>query len=388
MSAAPFAARLLAWHAVHGRHDLPWQRPRSAYRVWLSEIMLQQTRVGTVTPYFRRFVERFPDIAALAAAPLDDVLALWSGLGYYARARNLHRAAQHIVAEHGGEFPTDIDAVCALPGVGRSTAGAILAQAHGQRHAVLDGNVKRVLARHAGVAGWPGEKRVAEALWREAEARLPHARLADYTQAIMDLGATVCVVRAPRCLVCPVSQDCVARRQDRIAERPGARPRRRRPQRERLLLLIRDGERLWFERRPPSGIWGALWCPPMLDDAETLMRWGAAQAELPPIRHGFTHFDLRLRPLLLAPPPMGIAETGGEWLTIADALQRGLPAPIRSRLIQLSDDPAWHAPSTASSSAPKPRASTDRPIPDRSASASMNRSPSRPGRTGSRIRRA
>lgn len=345
-----FAARLLRWHARHGRHDLPWQSPRSAYRVWLSEVMLQQTQVGTVTPYFHRFVERFPDVHSLAAAPIDDVLALWSGLGYYARARNLHRAAQRIVREHGGVFPADIDAACALPGIGRSTAGAILAQAYGQRHAILDGNVKRVLARHSGTAGWPGETRVAQRLWRESEARLPETQLADYTQAIMDLGASVCTARAPRCLPCPVSADCVARIADLSTQLPGPRPKRVRPQREQLLLLLRDEQaQLWFERRPPSGIWGGLWCLPTLETAQQLCAWGEVSDEaLSPIEHSFTHFDLRLKPVLLRPHRNAVQERPGEWLTIEAALRRGLPAPIRSRLQQLEDDPEWHAPSTAS----------------------------------------
>ncbi|MDT0497153.1 A/G-specific adenine glycosylase [Algiphilus sp. W345] len=345
-----FAARLLRWHAQHGRHDLPWLSPRSAYRVWLSEVMLQQTQVGTVTPYFHRFVERFPDVEYLAAAPIDDVLALWSGLGYYARARNLHRAAQRIVREHEGVFPTDFDAVCALPGIGRSTAGAILAQAHGQRHAILDGNVKRVLSRHSGTPGWPGETRVAQTLWRESEARLPETQLADYTQAIMDLGATVCTVRAPRCLLCPVSADCVARIEDLTTQLPGPRPKRVRPQREQFLLLLRDPKgQLWFERRPPCGIWGGLWCLPTLETPEQIADWGEAGDEpLSPIEHSFTHFDLRLKPILLRPRGNAVQERAGEWLTIEAALRRGLPAPIRSRLQQLEDDPEWHAPSTAS----------------------------------------
>jgi A/G-specific adenine glycosylase len=192
MTPLRFASRLLRWHARHGRHDLPWQHPRTPYRVWVAEVMLQQTQVATVIPYYARFLARFPDIRALARAPLDDVLALWSGLGYYARARNLHRAAREIVARHDGEFPTGFDAVVALPGIGRSTAGAILAQAFGARHAILEGNARRVFARHAGIEGWPGEPQVAAKLWRTAEGHLPRRRLADYTQAVMDLGATVC----------------------------------------------------------------------------------------------------------------------------------------------------------------------------------------------------
>lgn len=330
-----FASRLLRWYAAHGRHDLPWQQPRSAYRVWLSEIMLQQTQVATVRGYFARFVARFPDLAALAAADIDEVLALWSGLGYYARARNLHRCARLIVAEHGGEFPQRLDALCALPGIGRSTAGAILAQAYGQRQAILDGNVKRVLARHAGIDGWPGEPAVTRRLWAQAEARLPRQRLADYTQALMDLGATVCTARAPACAQCPVRADCVARIEDRVAQLPTPRPRRARPQRHAWLLLIEDTAGFLLERRPPVGIWGGLWCPPLIE-AETWQeaaarRYGRVRTavELPQIRHGFTHFELRITPLRLRLPQAPAADAETEWLTIAAALDRGLPAPVR-----------------------------------------------------------
>ncbi|MGH8528857.1 MAG: A/G-specific adenine glycosylase, partial [Nevskiales bacterium] len=202
------AARVLRWYDRHGRHDLPWQHPRSAYRVWLAEIMLQQTQVATVVPYFESFLTRFPELQALAAASLDEVLELWSGLGYYARARNLHRAAVQICAEHAGEFPREFSAVAALPGIGRSTAGAILAQAFGQRHAILDGNVKRVLARYHAINGWPGDPQIAARLWHQAEQHLPQRRLADYTQALMDLGATLCTRRNPDCAACPLQRDC------------------------------------------------------------------------------------------------------------------------------------------------------------------------------------
>ncbi|HVT35954.1 MAG TPA: A/G-specific adenine glycosylase, partial [Nevskiaceae bacterium] len=251
-----FSARLLAWFDQHGRHDLPWQHPREPYRVWLSEIMLQQTQVTTVMPYFERFLARFADVQALAAAPLDDVLALWSGLGYYARARNLHACAQTVVREHGGEFPRDIETMMALPGIGRSTAGAILAQAHGQRHAILDGNVRRVLSRHAAVPGWTGEPAVQKKLWAIAESLLPQARLPDYTQALMDLGATVCTARKPACDACPVRADCAARTQQRVAEFPAAKPKRARPQRRSLMLLIENARgEILFERRAAAGIW-------------------------------------------------------------------------------------------------------------------------------------
>ena len=224
-----FVSRLLAWFDVHGRHGLPWQSPRTAYRVWLSEVMLQQTQVATVIPYFERFIARFPDFASLAAADIDEVLALWAGLGYYARGRNLHAAAKQVASIHRGEMPNDLEAVQALPGVGRSTAAAILAQAFGARHAILDGNVKRVLARHAAIPGWPGEPKVAAKLWAVAERLLPQTRLADYTQAIMDLGASLCSARQPACARCPVAEDCQAHREQRTAEFPSAKPAKARP---------------------------------------------------------------------------------------------------------------------------------------------------------------
>jgi A/G-specific adenine glycosylase len=335
-----FAARLLRWFDQHGRHDLPWQQPREPYRVWLAEVMLQQTQVGTVIPYFERFLTRFPDVAGLAAAPIDEVLRLWAGLGYYARARNLHRAAQQIVTRHGGEFPREIEAVRALPGLGRSTAAAILAQSFGQRHAILDGNVKRVLARQAAIAGWPGEPRVAQQLWAVSERLLPQERLADYTQAIMDLGAGLCRAVRPQCERCPVSAGCAALAQNRVADFPAPRPRRVQPLRRAQLLLIEDARAaLLFERRPPAGIWGGLWCPPVaeqgLDPAALLReRYGLEAdvlAPLPALRHGFTHFVLELQPLRLRARalPHALREPDQcRWIKIEARATLALPAPI------------------------------------------------------------
>lgn len=338
---ASFAARLLRWFDRHGRHDLPWQHPRTPYRVWLSEVMLQQTQVATVIPYFERFLQRFPDVRALAAAPLDEVIALWAGLGYYARARNLHRCAQLVVERHGGEFPREMEAMQALPGIGRSTAAAILAQAYGQRHAILDGNVRRVLARHGAVEGFAGAPAVARQLWALSEACLPRTRLADYTQALMDLGATVCTARAPRCAGCPVRVDCAARVQDRVADFPGAKPRRARPRRQSLMLLLEDGQgQVLIEQRAPAGLWGGLWCLPMAGGDED---WRAQcrnrfalepqQAiELPTLRHGFTHFDLDIRPLRVrVAPAAAIAEGSAlRWTRIGAAPDVGVPAPVRA----------------------------------------------------------
>jgi len=333
-----FAERVLAWYDRHGRHDLPWQRPATPYRVWISEIMLQQTRVEAVRPYFERFVRRFPGLEALATADIDEVLSHWAGLGYYARARNLHRAAGIAMAEHGGELPADPEALVALPGIGRSTAGAILSLAHGQRFAILDGNVKRVLARHRGIEGWPGRTGVVRELWSVAEARTPGERVAAYNQAMMDLGATVCM-RRPRCGECPVPADCRARIDGTTDRIPGSKPKRELPQRETLALVVRrnsDGAIL-LERRPPEGIWGGLWSLPEFADAESLVQWLASRfgdvpepEALETVEHAFTHFRLRILPRLArvdAHDTVADGETHG-WYRPGNA-PGGLPAPIR-----------------------------------------------------------
>ena len=346
----PFAERVLAWGERRGRRDLPWQRRPTPYRVWVSEIMLQQTQVATVIPYFRRFVARFPSAASLAAADLDEVLALWSGLGYYARGRNLHRAARAVVSDHRGRVPRRLDALTALPGIGRSTAGAILSLACGQRHAILDGNVKRVLCRHAGVEGWPGDAAVQRELWALAEARLPSERCGEYTQAMMDLGATVCTARNPACGECPLAADCAARRAGTVDVLPAPRPKRALPERETAFLLLRDPDgELLLERRPPTGVWGGLWCFPECARADADARLaalgvaGAAPAvALEPLVHTFSHFRLRVTPLLLE---VGAGTRGAQarhavlrdaaatrWLAPRDAAAVGLAAPV-SRLV-------------------------------------------------------
>nr|WP_203594609.1 A/G-specific adenine glycosylase [Wenzhouxiangella limi] len=327
---------MLAWGADHGRHDLPWQRERSLYRVWVSEIMLQQTQVGTVIGYFERFMQRFPNLPALAAASLDDVLALWSGLGYYARARNLHRTAKICLAEHGGDLPRTAAGLHDLPGIGESTANAIIAQALDVRAPILDGNVKRVLARHAAIDGWPGQAAVLKQLWREAEKRTPPDRAADYTQAIMDLGATVCTPRRPACMLCPVQGDCRGRLEGRVEQLPGKKPRRERPRRSSTWLIIQDDQyRVLLQRRPPSGIWGGLWCLPEGDDSHEI----SDAAVPPPIDHEFTHFSLHMRfsrAMSEATADL-VADEQSQWFHPDEALQAGLPRPIRRVVEWLAD---------------------------------------------------
>jgi len=335
-----FADRLLSWFERHGRHDLPWQRGADAYRVWISEIMLQQTQVRTVIPYFERFVARFPTPASLAASRIDEVLALWSGLGYYARARNLHRAAEIVVEQHGGELPLDVEALIALPGIGRSTAGAILAQAHGQRHAILDGNVKRVLARWHAIDGWPGKAEVLSELWRRAEAHTPATHVAAYTQAIMDLGATVCTRSRPRCGICPVAEDCAAQRRGLTEVLPAKRARSAKPSRSVTVLVVQSGTgATLLERRPATGIWGGLLSFPELGEGESAADWCRARLGEPPaieealaeVDHAFTHFDLRLKPLKLVLASGGSRVMDDQrwlWYKAAEPLPGGIAAPI------------------------------------------------------------
>ena len=335
---APVAPALLAWARGHGRHDLPWQHPAMPYRVWVSEIMLQQTQVATVIPYFERFMQRLPDLPALAAAPLDDVLALWSGLGYYARARNLHRAAIDCVETHDGELPATLETLIALPGIGRSTAGAILALGHGRRAAILDGNVKRVLARYHAVPGWPGKAATLRALWDLAERETPQRNVAAYTQAIMDLGATVCTRSSPDCGHCPLANDCAVRLAGTQALYPGPRPRRARPRRTAAFAWVEAGGRLLLEQRPPSGIWGGLLCLPEIPAAQDPHGWcrqvfGTAPEGLekqPGFEHEFTHFRLSADVVALQAPLRSVADAPMlRWLSPQAALAAGLPAPIR-----------------------------------------------------------
>ncbi|MDB5799157.1 MAG: A/G-specific adenine glycosylase [Rhodocyclales bacterium] len=341
-----FARTLIDWQSTHGRNDLPWQQNREPYYIWLSEIMLQQTQVDTVIPYYQRFLQRFPDVAALAGAPLDDVLALWSGLGYYARARNLHRAAQLVVSEYDGVFPREAAELVKLPGIGRSTAAAIASFCYGERVAILDGNVKRVLARHFGIDGFPGERAIEQRMWALAESLVPQQGADIYPQAIMDLGATLCTRSRPLCLHCPVHITCTARIEGRQGELPTAKPRKAVPQRENAMLVLRAGNRVLLEQRPASGIWGGLFSLPELapdEDAGGLLqrRFGlsvtASAAALAPVRHSFTHFTLTIQPWLVVfeQMPTTLNEPTLAWAAL-DALDAvGLPAPIRRLLASL-----------------------------------------------------
>src|SRR5580704_1424496 len=343
------AAPLLAWHAHAGRHDLPWQHERSPYRVWVSEIMLQQTQVSTVIPYYQRFVARFPDVLALAAAPADEVLHLWSGLGYYARARNLQRAALRIREEFAGEFPRTFEEVAGLPGIGRSTAGAILALARGERHAILDGNARRVLARYFGVEGGPADAPALRELWRLAEAQTPQREVAAYTQAIMDLGATVCVRRNPLCGQCPLAAHCSARRSGRQHQIPAPRRAAARGRRRVFMVVaLRESGEVLLERRPESGVWGGLWCLPEFPSAsaagdfirEALDPKQSQARELATLEHGFTHFDLSITPLLVycAPGRGGVGEGSSLWYNMRSPARVGLPAPITTLLSGLAGE--------------------------------------------------
>jgi A/G-specific adenine glycosylase len=344
-----FAAQVIAWQKKLGRHDLPWQNTRDAYRIWLSEIMLQQTQVATVIGYYERFLARYPDVAALARAPLDDVLAVWSGLGYYSRARNLHATAERIVTEHGGRFPEDFEAVLALPGIGRSTAAAICIFAYGARHAILDGNVKRLLARRFGIEGYPGDARVQAKLWRIAEDELPVRGIEAYTQGLMDLGATVCTRGKPRCDACPVSSSCVAKRRGTVAQIPAPRPRTALPLRHtRMAALVHAGSVL-LEKRPAVGVWGGLWSLPEIADGNDAARWCAqrygvkiaAHEQLMTLAHGFTHFKLEIavERLNVGVQLPHAAAPGTIWLTVEDALEAAIPTPVRRILNELAAHP-------------------------------------------------
>jgi len=340
-----FAARVIEWQRTHGRHTLPWQNTRDPYRVWLSEVMLQQTQVATVLAYYHRFLQRFPHVESLAAAPLDDVFAQWSGLGYYSRARNLHRCAQAVVAEHGGEFPKTSEQLAQLPGIGRSTAAAIAAFCFGERVAILDGNVKRVLTR---VLGFDGDLAVAaqeRTLWAEATHLLPAESMAGYTQGLMDLGATLCLARSPHCLLCPVRTDCVAARQGTQENYPVKSRKLKRARREHLWLWLQWRQQVWLSQRPDSGVWAGLWSLPEFDSADVFEAvsagWPGSGERMPTFTHTLTHLDWTLHPLRWTLPArisaarqkaIAGALPAGRWFGLDEALAAGLPAPLRKLL--------------------------------------------------------
>jgi A/G-specific adenine glycosylase len=344
-----FAGRLIAWQRDFGRHDLPWQNTRDSYRIWLAEIMLQQTQVKTVTAYYARFLAAYPNLRALAGAPLERVLELWSGLGYYSRARNLHACARCVVEQYDGEFPRSVAELAALPGIGRSTAAAIAAFAYGVRAAILDGNVKRVLARHRGIEGFPGEKAVENRLWQEAQTLLPARDIESYTQALMDMGATICTRATPACSACPVRRDCVARVQGRVGELPTPRPRKPLPQRASTMLVLCHGGTVLLERRPPTGIWGGLWSLPELPPERDVheycrTRFGARIADdcsLPTVAHSFTHFKLAITPLRCEVRQIESCaqEPGMLWLALEKAAAAALPAPVKKLLVGMAAQP-------------------------------------------------
>lgn len=349
-----FSDAVIGWQKQHGRHKLPWQNTRDAYRIWLSEIMLQQTQVSAVIPYYERFLRRFPDVATLAAAPSEDVMAHWSGLGYYTRARNLHRCAQRVVDEYGGAFPANTRLLADLPGIGRSTAAAISAFAYGTRAAILDGNVKRVFARVFGVDGYPGQKKIEDLLWQRAEALLPLADIGSYTQGLMDLGATLCTRSKPSCGHCPLQKTCVALATDRVAELPVRKPKKTVPEKYTAMLVVTDGAQVLLQQRPDSGIWGGLLSlpevPDLLDEDNGALEDLLGAALLPfgvpasmgierllPFSHGFTHFKLHVAPyrVTLAHRLDAVGEATHVWLDAAKIADAPLPAPVKKLLLAL-----------------------------------------------------
>src|SRR5471032_1371635 len=354
-----FSAAIIGWQKVHGRHVLPWQNTRDAYLIWLSEIMLQQTQVTAVLGYYARFLERFPTLRELAAAPVEDVMAQWSGLGYYTRARNLHKCAQRVVAEYGGVFPSDPRLLAELPGIGRSTAAAISAFSSGTRAAIMDGNVKRVFARVFGIDAYPGEKKTELAMWRRAEALLPQQGIESYTQGLMDLGATLCTRSSPDCGRCPLQPRCVAYATNRVKDLPVRKPKKTSPEKHAVMLVVIDQGQILLEQRPATGIWGGLLSLPELDghvlrdgsalptvDDEELARavlpFGEIESRvaLLPIVHVFTHYKLHIIPcrITLARRLSLAGEATHVWYDGSKIADAPLPAPIKKLLLELFGD--------------------------------------------------
>jgi len=348
MSPEQFASAVLEWFDQHGRHDLPWQAQKTAYNTWISEIMLQQTQVATVIPYYERFITHFPTVEALAAAEQDEVLHLWTGLGYYARARNLHKAAKIIAHEHQGEFPETVAELEELPGIGRSTAGAILAISTGKWAAILDGNVKRVLARYYALEGWPGITANQKRLWSYAEKNTPQQRVGEYTQAMMDLGATLCTRSKPSCLLCPLQADCQAFKLDKVTQIPTPKPKKDKPIRQTYMLILHKEahDNILLYQRPPTGIWGGLWgFPEVADLRETHNETGFELEQssikiLQPIRHTFSHFHLDITPVMarINSPTNSVMEGKALlWYNLKQPVNIGLAAPVKKLLQQLTD---------------------------------------------------
>lgn len=347
MQAQQFSRQVLDWYDKYGRKTLPWQLEKTPYKVWLSEVMLQQTQVTTVIPYFERFMAHFPTVTDLAHAPLDEVLHLWTGLGYYARARNLHKAAQQVATQHGGVFPQTFDDIAALPGVGRSTAGAILSLALGQHYPILDGNVKRVLARAYAVSGWPGKKEVEKRLWQISSEVTPAQGVERFNQAMMDLGAMVCTRSRPKCELCPLSNGCEAYAHGSWASYPGKKPKQTLPERTGYFLLMQHGDEVFLAQRPPSGLWGGLFCFPQFESEAALRDWLSARGIAPRLtqlnafRHTFSHFHLDIVPMWLSVSASGACmdEAAGLWYNLARPPSVGLAAPVERLLQQLRSEP-------------------------------------------------
>ncbi|MFC3095258.1 adenine DNA glycosylase [Alteromonas sediminis] len=338
MHSDQFSDKVLTWFDKNGRKHLPWQQDITPYRVWISEIMLQQTQVTTVIPYYQRFMQRFPTIHSLATAPIDDVLHHWTGLGYYARARNLHKAAIQIVEDHTGVFPEQIENVMALPGIGRSTAGAILSIASGQSHPILDGNVKRVLARYFAIEGWPGKKPVENALWEKASQLTPTKRTGHYTQAMMDLGATLCTRSRPKCDLCPLQQSCLAYAQGRQSEFPGKKPKKVLPAKQAHLMVLQCANRVWMQQRPPAGLWGGLWSFYQQDTQHAVFEWSKywnlidTPTQFDAFRHTFSHFHLDITVWhchIRDVQTHFVTEDNSRWVALDEQESIGLAAPTK-----------------------------------------------------------
>ncbi len=352
LNTLPFSQRIVEWYAIHGRKHLPWQQNKTPYKVWVSEIMLQQTQVATVIPYFDAFMLRFPTIKELATASQDEVLHYWTGLGYYARARNLHKSAQLIASKYQGEFPTEFEQVIALPGVGRSTAGAILSSALGQPHAILDGNVKRVLSRHGAIEGWPGQKHIETALWQLAETLSPQQNIAQYNQAMMDIGSIICTRSKPKCELCPIAIDCRAQLMGRQQEFPGKKPKKTIPEKQAFMLVINDGDNVMMAKRPPAGIWGGLWCFPQFDSMDELNQYLTLhQLNLThddPIalfRHTFSHFHLDIMAFTTQLTPnkaqLIMEDSASLWYNLANPPKVGLAAATERILSSINKGSAF-----------------------------------------------